>query len=212
MTDLTDKIAAKATAAARLTPQEQYDFQRLEVTIKNGVATFIEVGTALCEIRDRKLYRTAFARFEDYCRERWNFNASRARQLIGAAAIAASVTAVTVPSERHARELAPLKDDPTAMQDAMRKAEATAAAEGRTVTAKDVRAVVRPATDPDDIPGFREGDSGRAPQTVDPSDDGRAPRSTETYTSETMAGLKRYWGRATKKERKAFMEWVRDED
>lgn len=70
----------------------------------------------------------------------------------------------------------------------------------------------QPAEDPDDIPGFREVDCAPTADTVDPTDDGRAPRSTETYTSETMAGLKRYWGRATKKERKAFMEWVRDEN
>jgi hypothetical protein len=31
-------------------------------------------GTALLEVRDRRLYRETHATFEDYCRERWRFS------------------------------------------------------------------------------------------------------------------------------------------
>jgi ParB-like chromosome segregation protein Spo0J len=44
---------------------------------------------------------------------------------------------------------------------------------------------------------------------TDPLDNGKTPTSTEVYTSETMAGLKRYWKKATKKERKEFLAWVK---
>jgi hypothetical protein len=64
------------------------------------------VGEALSAIRDRKLYRATHGTFEDYCRVKWGMSASRARQLCGAAEVAASVTTVTLSSERQARELA----------------------------------------------------------------------------------------------------------
>lgn len=82
---------------------------RCEAVIARGVQTFIEVGEALAVIRDGKLYRADFTTFEHYCRNKWGIGDSRARQLIGAANVAReieSVTAVTIPSERAARELA----------------------------------------------------------------------------------------------------------
>lgn len=88
----------------------------LEIVIERGQQTFIEVGLALAEIRDSRLYREAFATFEDYCRGRWGWGASHARNLIGSAeAIAemASATIVALPSvanEGQARELAKIKD------------------------------------------------------------------------------------------------------
>jgi hypothetical protein len=82
----------------------------LEAIIDRGKQTFVEVGNALTEIRERKLHREAgFATFEDYCQRRHGFTASRGRQLIAAAA---TVTAVTLSggtppaTEREARSLA----------------------------------------------------------------------------------------------------------
>ena len=51
----------------------------LEDVVGRGMRTFVEVGAALCEIRDQRLYRVMHATFEGYCRERWGFTASRAR-------------------------------------------------------------------------------------------------------------------------------------
>jgi hypothetical protein len=82
----------------------------LELIIDRGKQVFFEVGAALAQIRERKLYREAgFATFEDYCQKRHGFSASRGRQLIAAAA---TVTAVTLSggtppaTEREARALA----------------------------------------------------------------------------------------------------------
>jgi hypothetical protein len=45
---------------------------QLERVIERGLETFIEVGEALCRIRDERLYREAgFRSFEAYCQERW---------------------------------------------------------------------------------------------------------------------------------------------
>ncbi|MGI8656370.1 MAG: hypothetical protein ACR2LC_14280 [Pyrinomonadaceae bacterium] len=82
-----------------------------ETTVKAGLQTFYEVGSALLAIREGKLYRQDFATFEDYCHKRWGFVASRARQLIGAAEVVAnleSVTDVTLSNEAQARVIAPL--------------------------------------------------------------------------------------------------------
>lgn len=86
----------------------------LEAIVEKGLTTFIEVGNALAEIRDSRLYRQTHKTFEDYCRERWNMVASRARQLIGAAQIASnleSVTTVTPTHESQVRPLAKLEPD-----------------------------------------------------------------------------------------------------
>ena len=46
----------------------------LEAVIERGLATFIEVGKALMEIQDGRLYRETHATFEDYCRQRWEMS------------------------------------------------------------------------------------------------------------------------------------------
>ena len=79
-----------------------------ERVIERGLKTFIEVGHALAQIREERLYREAHPTFEDYCRDRWEFDASRARQLISAAKTVTVVTVGGQPapiSERVAREL-----------------------------------------------------------------------------------------------------------
>lgn len=63
---------------------EQDKLTKCEIVIENGLRTFVDVGTALLEIRDDKLYRKDFDTFEDYCRGRWGMVARRARQLIDA--------------------------------------------------------------------------------------------------------------------------------
>jgi hypothetical protein len=57
----------------------------LETTIERGLKTFVEVGNALAEIRDSRLYRESYATFEDYCRERWGMSKRHAVSCIAAA-------------------------------------------------------------------------------------------------------------------------------
>lgn len=97
----------------------------LEVVIERGLGTFVKVGEALATIRDQRLYRQGHETFEDYCRDRWGFSASRARQLIGASE---TVTAVTVgggpapTNEAQARALTAVKDAPSDAAEAMQRA------------------------------------------------------------------------------------------
>lgn len=114
----------------------------LETVIERGLATFVEVGEALLEIRDSRLYRDTHGSFEDYCRERWGFSESRASRLIAASEVARALPMGKVTTERVARELVPLaRKDPEAA--ALVLSEAQDRAGDETPTAAEVRAVVR---------------------------------------------------------------------
>ncbi len=59
-----------------LTSSEATRLAELEEQISSGLATFVAVGQALLEVRDRRLYRQTHATFEAYCRERWGIGRS----------------------------------------------------------------------------------------------------------------------------------------
>lgn len=88
---------------------------RLEAVIEKGMRTFVEVGEALQEIRDSRLYRETHGTFEDYCRERWGFSRIHAFRLVQASQVSRALPTGNIPNERVARELAPLRDDPEAL-------------------------------------------------------------------------------------------------
>ncbi|SRR5712691_9651576 len=118
---------------------------QLERVIERGLTTFIEVGLALQEIREQRLYKPAYSTFQHYCAERWGWTRIRAHQLIDAARVVGVLTAVNTAtplptSERQARELAPLADDAAALSDAWREARERY---GEDPTADELRAVVR---------------------------------------------------------------------
>jgi hypothetical protein len=79
----------------------------LERVIERGQQTFIEVGRALLEIRDRRLYRETHATFEAYCRERWGWSRRHANRQIEAARVVDAVGPVgpKPESERQARAM-----------------------------------------------------------------------------------------------------------
>ena len=108
----------------------------LETIVERGLATFVEVGQALMEIRDRRLYREQHDTFEAYCQERWGFTDRRARQLMTAAEIG---TTVPIATERQARELVPLRDDEQAAVEVWRELRDEY---GEAITAERVRQVV----------------------------------------------------------------------
>lgn len=143
----------------------QASLAQLETIIERGVQTFVEVGLALMEVRDRRLYREAgYPTFEKYCRERWRFQSNYARRLIDSAATVKiladpelddkSVPMGTLPTtERHVRELAPLaREAPETARAVWREVNEEAKREKRPVTAAKVRAAVqrvRREPDPD---------------------------------------------------------------
>ena len=96
--------------------EEAQRLEACETTIARGLHTFVEVGNALAEVRDGKLYRETYKTFEDYCRNKWGMVASRARQLMAAAEIVTGIESVTnvtlLPAtESQTRPLARLEPD-----------------------------------------------------------------------------------------------------
>lgn len=69
---------------APLTVEEESDRNSLERKVERA---FYEAGMALMELRDRRLYRTTHATFEEYCRDRFDYTRRRPYQLIEAAQI-----------------------------------------------------------------------------------------------------------------------------
>lgn len=109
-----------------LTITEEVRLSYLEGVVERGLKTFAEVGGALMEIRDQRLYRQEYGTFEDYCRERWGLERRRAYQLMDAASVASNVNNCTqIPAnEGQARPLTKL--DPEQQREAWQKAVETA--------------------------------------------------------------------------------------
>lgn len=82
-----------------------------EATIANGLQTFKEVGYALADIRDRRLYRGDYGTFEDYCRERWALSARHTNRLIEAAEVAKTMGPIGPINEGQARAIKPVLRD-----------------------------------------------------------------------------------------------------
>jgi len=121
--------------------QEAQRLESLEATIERGMRTFVDVGNALLEIRDARLYRTTHGTFEDYCRERWGFTRMRASQMIAAAEVVQNVNNClqrAPETESQARPLTQL--EPEQQREAWQRAMETAP-EGK-ITAAHVQSVV----------------------------------------------------------------------
>ena len=83
--------------------------EQCETVIERGLQTFIEVGLALSEIRDFRLYRFEYGTFEIYLHARWDISRSRAYQLIEASQVTRAMSTIVdaeLPlTESQAREL-----------------------------------------------------------------------------------------------------------
>ena len=133
---------------ASLTTREQREFVRAERTIAKGLKSFLEVGMALKEIRDKRLYRQQYDTFEEYCIRRWELSRPRAyRTLLGIGSHGrfvydrrhASCCRIT---EWQVRPLSRLKL-PDQRERAWNVALDRAAEAGRAVTARDAEDAVR---------------------------------------------------------------------
>jgi hypothetical protein len=81
-----------------------------EAVVERGPQTFYEVGTALLDIRDARLYRATHGTFEEYCRERWNISKAYAHRMIAAAEVVGNLSPIgdKAASESQIRPLAGL--------------------------------------------------------------------------------------------------------
>ena len=170
-----------------LTTQETVRLCELERTIQKGKDTFVEVGTALEEIRDARLYRPAQT-FEQYCKDRWGFSRMRAHQLIESAKAVDDVKHVLHPptNARQAAELS--KAPPEKRVETWTKAQEKAKDEGKPAAARHVEEAVAEA---------------RWPKSVAVNGVAEEPKD-----SERISLLKSTWNKASKKEKVQFAAWI----
>jgi len=157
-------MTTKRTTAVTIEPGVR-SLDQCEAVVSRGLDTFVEVGLALLEIRDRLLYQAVgFSSFDGYCRDRWGWSRQHAHRLISGAQVAELVSPAGdgPPAERVARELVPLaradEDAAVALWAELR------ASHGDHVTAELVRNLVhqhlgRPAPTPNFRPVSVEGQS-----------------------------------------------------
>jgi hypothetical protein len=124
-----------------LTAKETERLLLCEVTIKKGLETFIEVGLALVEVREAKLYRFKFGTFEEYCEKRWQMTARRARQICAGAEVVANLRPGP-PLPTSERQVRPLAGLPAAEQREVWKDAVAAAPPGEAPTGKQVQEAV----------------------------------------------------------------------
>lgn len=85
-----------------LNSAEQEQLNLCETIIEKGYNTFIEVGNALFEIRNNKLYREKHSTFEEYCKQKWQIKRQRAYELMDAASIVNTLSEI---SDKNSNEI-----------------------------------------------------------------------------------------------------------
>jgi hypothetical protein len=80
-------ISVIAEQVEPLTEIEIFDLMSFEEVIGTGWASFVQVGLALGQVRDRRLYRETYPSFQEYCRSRWQYGRNYADRLVSAAQV-----------------------------------------------------------------------------------------------------------------------------
>jgi hypothetical protein len=92
-----------------LTVIEHDNLVELENVIQKNLTAFYEVGFALMQIRDNRLYREIYGTFEEYCKEKWGMERRHAYRLIDGYKVSENVSDRTQ-KEYTLRPLTRIKD------------------------------------------------------------------------------------------------------
>jgi hypothetical protein len=112
----------------------------LEDVIERGMQTFMEVGQALKEIKDKKLWKPEYASFDDYSYQRWDWTPRRSNMMIRAVETVKILGPPFPANEAICRELAKvIEQDP----ELGRAAWAAFISENPNPTAKETKAFLR---------------------------------------------------------------------
>jgi hypothetical protein len=125
-----------------ITLKESSRLIELEKIVVAGLQSWIEVGEALIEIRDSRLYRIEARTFEEYCQSRFKMGKAHAHRLMTAAPIAKDLSPIGDIPESVVREIA--KVAPEKRQEVFQKA--TESADGHVPSARVIKQVVRGET------------------------------------------------------------------
>ena len=110
------QIIVPITSEMCVTLNSPQSLQQYEGVITAGLQTFRDVGEALWQIKEQKLYKNTHTTFASYCTERWKITQQHAGRLIVASVVVKKIESVpngsvSPQSENQARALAK-SDDP----------------------------------------------------------------------------------------------------
>ena len=173
----------------------------LEGVVSKGMTSFVEVGNALMAIRDEFSHHfkyLGYADFEDYCRSKWELSYAMVYRQIKGAEIVKNLdncqeTTALPTTEAQARPLTKLK---TADEQREAWTLANEASNGKP-TAKHVEAAVQSVKTKRSIP---------EPEFT-PSQQKEIEQAEKD--SMNLSSLKRYWRLAGKRDRAAFLAWIK---
>jgi hypothetical protein len=135
-TSLTASVTTHTDATGRaLTVPEKNRLAELEIKIHAGLKTFTEVGDALNEISDSRLYREDFGSFAEYAEFVWNMAARTAYQYMDAAKVVRNCAQQGAPVPKNEGQARALSSVPPELQGAVM---ARAVQAGGEVTAKTI--------------------------------------------------------------------------
>ena len=143
----------------------------LEKIIKKGFVPFMEMGFALAEIKEKKLYRDLYATFEEYCKEKWGFSRTYSYYVIKGSEAIKSLpqhTFTRVNTEKQARAVSKVR--PEKRNDVVLAASAKAESEGRPMTSTDITDAASEQEPPVDIESTTV-----APEPATPTDTAPTP-------------------------------------
>lgn len=126
-----------------LSEEESHELERCESVINQHLAAFFEVGKALIEIQRKKLYRTQYQTFEEYCHKRWDMSRFYAyRHIQGAEVVGHLLTIGNIPLPQNEAQVRPLVSLPL-KQATKTWMKVLAESEGKTITGKMVEKAAR---------------------------------------------------------------------
>ena len=173
-----------------ITLEESQRLVKLEDVVRRGLSNFNEVGEALSEIRDSRLYRIEYKTFDDYCRDKWGISRVQAHRLTAASEIAATLPIGNKPTaESQVRPLVRLP------QEERGSAWEEASVNG-TPTAKEVESVVERRIRP-------------ISHTF--TEEEEATASNAESDSERLWLAKSHFKKLNKKERAIFIKWAQQQ-
>lgn len=128
----------------QLTTLEKSRLSECESIIEKSMSSFYDMGIALREIRELKLYKEEYSTFDEYCVAKWSIKKDYANKVIGSSDVIDNlntIVSVLPKSEGQTRPLTKLKDpeiQKQAWHDVVKESEETHAP----ITAKKVEEVV----------------------------------------------------------------------
>ena len=162
---------------AILAPKQVRLLAKCEAIIERGGKIFVEVGCALLQIKQEKLYLRDYETFADYCKMRRGFNKNYANKLIASARVvgnivdvAGTIVPVLPATETQARPLASLT--PQQQAAAWQEVIAQCREESTPVTAAIVESVVERYEEDKPTPKAKEPDPKLEPEPeAEPADE-----------------------------------------